>query len=343
MKKYILYNIIGLAFLAVSVISCDTAEEDVSPVVSPEGYPVATFTTEFAGDTINEGDTIIYHVSIDKTIDVDLSFSARIIGGDCVASDIDVTSGKIAAYTTEADVSIIFAKDWIAEGTETCEIEVGLFTLGEKYLVNTTTVNPTFSVNVTNYASNDLTMTFAWNSVIFVNAGYEDFPDYGWEYDAADYVDFDIFIADAEGYDNNDPWATWNSVIYAATGDSPEEMTFSGIPDGEYIIFSELWANPLAGIEEPEVATHADMPIIATFNQQGVADTSFVQDTSQTLNTADFGVGDDNYAGGVIDTFVAKVIISGNQYTIIGYNDAGVKTKRVGVINRETRPTSLNK
>jgi hypothetical protein len=44
MKRYFKYNIvIVLAFLAVSIVSCNTAEQDASPIVSPDDYPVATY------------------------------------------------------------------------------------------------------------------------------------------------------------------------------------------------------------------------------------------------------------------------------------------------------------
>jgi len=346
MKKYFKYKIIGLTLLIVSIVSCDKAEQDVSPIVSPDdSYPVVTFTSDFTGSTVAEGDTIVYFVSINKPIDRALTFTASVIGGDADDSDIEVISGTIDPYTTDTvEVSVIFTRDWPAEDDETAEIEIGLFSLADKYLVQPSTVNPVLNLTIDNYISDDLTMVFEWDKDIFVNAGYEDFPDYGWEISTCSKVDFDIFIADAEGFDINDPWATFNPVIYAATGDCPEEMTFSGLPDGSYIIFCELWVNGFAEWAAPEVVTHEPMPITATFRKQGVFEVTYVQDDSQVLNSATPGVDDDSYAGEIIDTFVAKVTVAGNKYTIIDFDDAELGGgKGANSKLRTPRPASLIK
>jgi len=349
MKQYFKYNIIGLAILIVSMISCDQADQDVSPIVSPDdSYPAVTFTSDFTGSTVAEGDTVVYSVSINKPIDRALTFSASVIGGDADDSDIEVISGTIDPYTTDTvEVSVVFTRDWPAESDETAEIEIGLFSLADKYLVQTSTVNPVMSLTINNYVSDDLTMVFEWDKDIFVNAGYKDFPDYGWEISTCDEVDFDIFIADAEGFDINNPWATFNPVIYAATGDCPEEMTFSGLPDGSYVIFCELWYNGFVDSLEfpyPEVVTHEPMPITATFKKQGVFEVTYVQDASQVINSATPGCDNDSYAGEIVDTFVAKVTVAGNEYTIIDFSDAELGGgKGINSKHRTPRPASLIK
>ena len=115
-------------------------------------------------------------------------------------------------------------------------------------------------------------------------------------------VDIDIFIADAEGFDINDPWATFNDVMYAATGDCPEVMAFTpdNIPDGSYILFSELWANEFGGL-----GTNTPMPIRASFVRAGVFEVVYEQDASQAFNSDTPGVDDPNYDGEVIDTYIA--------------------------------------
>ena len=348
MRKNFIYKIVGLALLIVSILSCDTADQDVSPIVSPDdSYPAVTFTSDFTGSTVAEGDTIVYFVSINKPIDKALTFTASVIGGDADDSDIEVISGTINPYTTETKVSVIFTKDWPAEDDETVEVEIGIFSLANKYLVQTSTVNPVLSLTISNYVSDDLTMVFEWDKDIFVNAGYEDFPDYGWEISTCSEVDFDIFIADAEGFDINDPWATFNPVIYAATGDCPEEMTFSGLPDGSYIIFCELWYNGFVDsleFPDPQVVTHELMPITSTFKKQGVFEVTYVQDASQVINSATPGCDNDSYAGEIVDTFVAKVTIAGNKYTIIDFDDAELGGgKGTNSKNRTPRPANIIK
>ena len=154
MKKNFKYNVIGLAILIVSMISCDQADQDVSPIVSPDdSYPVATFTSNFTGSTVAEGDTVVYTVSINKPIDRALTFSASVIGGDADDSDIEVLTGTIDPYTTETEVSIVFTKDWPAESDETAQVEIGLFSMADKYLVKSSTVNPVMNLTISNYTS----------------------------------------------------------------------------------------------------------------------------------------------------------------------------------------------
>lgn len=165
MKKYFKYNIvIALAVLAISMFSCNTAEQDSSSVISPGDYPVATFTTDFTGSTISEGDTIMYTITLDKTIDWDLNFSVTVSGGT-IDPDNDLVLGtaRIAPYKTEAELMIVFIADNYPEVSETVQLEVGLTDLAEKYLVNPSTVNPTLDLTVTNVNSTDgLTLSLLW-------------------------------------------------------------------------------------------------------------------------------------------------------------------------------------
>lgn len=347
MRKNFIYKIVGLALLIVSIVSCETADQDVSPIVSPDdSYPVVTFITDFTGSTVAEGDTIVYSVFINRPIDRALTFSASIIGGDADDSDIEVLSGTIDPYSTDTvEVSVVFVKDWPAEDDETAEIEIGLFSLADKYLVQPSTVNPVLNLTIDNYISDTLWMEFGWDSEIFVNAGYEDFPDYGWVKSTSG-VDYDVFVADAEGFDINDPWATINWMAYAATGDNPEEMFFAGVPDGSYILFCELWYNPFVDPDEypePQVVEHKPMPIISTFRKQGIFEVVYEQDASQVINSVTPGPANAAFVGDeIIDTFLAKVTVAGNQYTIVDFGDADMGGGK-GVKTRTPRPASLIK
>ena len=348
MRKNFKYKIIGLAILIASMISCDQADQDVSPIVSPDdSYPVATFTSNFTGSTVAEGDTVVYTVSINKPIDRALTFSASVIGGDADDSDIEVLTGTISPYTTETEVSVVFTRDWPAESDETAKVEIGLFSMADKYLIKSSTVNPVLDLTISNYTSDTLWMEFGWDSEIFVNAGYEDYPDYGWVESTAG-VDFDVFIADAEGFDINNPWATFNPITYAATGDNPEEMFFAGVPNGSYIMFCELWYNPFVDPDEypePQVVENTPMPIISTFRKQGIFEVVYEQDPSQVINSATPGADNAAFVGDeIIDTFLAKVTVAGNQYTIVDFGDADLGGgKGVNSKPRTPRPASLIK
>ncbi|MCK7534188.1 MAG: hypothetical protein MZV63_53275 [Marinilabiliales bacterium] len=50
------------------MVACDTASQEVEPVISPDGYPVATFVNA-TGTTVVEGKSIIYNITMDKMID----------------------------------------------------------------------------------------------------------------------------------------------------------------------------------------------------------------------------------------------------------------------------------
>jgi hypothetical protein len=167
MKRYFKYNIvIALAFLAVSIVSCNTAEQDASPIVSPDDYPVATFTTDFTGSTINEGDTIMYTITLDKAIDWDLNFDF-ILNSGTLDNDLDAMSATatIAPYETETEIMIIFVADNFPEVSETAQIEIKLTDLAETYLVNPTTVFPVLDLTVVNVNDPDLlTVAFGWTT-----------------------------------------------------------------------------------------------------------------------------------------------------------------------------------
>jgi hypothetical protein len=165
MKRYFKYNIvIVLAFLAVSIVSCNTAEQDASPIVSPDDYPVATFTTDFTGSTINEGDTIMYTITLDKAIDWDLNFDF-ILNSGTLDNDLDAMSATatIAPYETETEIMIIFVADNFPEVSETAQIEIKLTDIAETYLVNPTTVFPVLDLTVVNVNSTaGLTLSLLW-------------------------------------------------------------------------------------------------------------------------------------------------------------------------------------
>lgn len=194
MRKY-LYNIIGLFLLGIIAFSCDTAHQDVSPVVSPNDNPVATFVSDFSGSTVTEGDTITYSISLDKPYIASLTFSVKVTGGQGDENDIEVISGTIPAFKTETEVKIIISADDLPEESETIDLELGVFSAAERYVLNPSVVYPTPSLTITNYNDPDvLSLAFGWGD---------------------DHDDFDIIIvSEAAG-----PWGS------AETSDNPEICT----------------------------------------------------------------------------------------------------------------------
>lgn len=328
MNKYLKYKLIGLALVAAVIAGCDTATQEVEDVISPDGYPVATFTAETSATTFDEGDTIRYTIELDKQLDRSVTISARITGGDATDDDFEIIPGVIAPFTSSAMLEIIVLVDTEADEDETAQLEIGSFSLADKYLLNPTTVNPTMDFTINNFATEVLEMSFAWDKDVHVNPGYPDYPDHENVFHAGSEIDFDIFLADGDGYDNADPWATFNPIDYAATGSEPEEFNMEEFPDGTYVVFCELWYNAFADSTEfwTDGSTVEDVPvpIVATFLQRGVQEVTVVQDASQTFSSLAPGAANAEYAGEVIDTYVCEVVVSGGTYEIVDFAGSSV-------------------
>jgi hypothetical protein len=322
MKKDIAYKLLGLAFIIVGMVACDTASQDAEPVISPDGYPIATFVNKTGTTTVDEGDTLVYQVSIDKTIDRSLTFSLKQTGGTCDGDDYSVVPAIIQPYTKTADLLIIFNEDYDFDATETLDGTIGIFSLAEKHLVNPATQNPTISVTVNNYISDILEVALYWSQEVKVLDIVEvelTAEEYGNEYtytitdtieitvDVADEVDWDIYVLDGEG-----------ATVDAAASSGNPEVLESTLPDGEYIIWADLYSNGLLGyyeILEPELT----MPIISFFTRQGtdLIDFKIVQDPSQvpTVDTPGFKENTTGFGG-----VVCEVHVSGGNYTIVEYD-----------------------
>lgn len=313
-----LYKISGLALLVVGAVACDTASQDVEPVVSPDGYTIATFVNA-TGTTVTEGDTIVYNITLDKTIDRSVTFSFKQTGGTADSDDYTVIPGVVAPYKKTAQLLIIFHKDYDVTATETLSGEIGAFSISDRYLLNAATVFPTLNATVTNYISDAMDVLLSWSQEVTVQDIVEvelTAEEYGIEYtytitdtvditvDVADEVDWDILVLDQDG----------NIVIMAATSSNPEELGLN-LPDGVYTIIADLWTNGL--LEHYAVVdTELTMPITALFTRQGteLIDFEIVQDPSlaPTVDTPgwfDNGVG---FTG-----IVCEIHISGGKFTIV--------------------------
>lgn len=156
------YRIFGIALLATGLFAC-TAEQDVEPVISPDNKPAVTFTPSSSVTTLTEGDTLVYSIKTDKPIDRAVTFSAKINGGTAGEEDFTIESAVLQPYTTSVDMYIIANSDDMPEASETFDIEIGAYSIADRYLLNPTTVNPTASFTITNV--NDptlLTVVFEW-------------------------------------------------------------------------------------------------------------------------------------------------------------------------------------
>lgn len=292
MRRYIKYKILGLAIMLVSMIAC-TAEQDVEPIVSPEGYPVVTFTPREAYSVVNEGDTLFYDISIDKMLDRSLTFDGRIVGGTSDDDDIVITPGVIQPYSTTTSVMIIIPDDWDIESDETLQLELGVFGIADRYLLDPNTVNAVLNATIKNYVSDLLTVSMSWDVEVGVKEIVEKSVDVGYDLyyldtidvvvSGADEIDWDVYITPAEGFDIEDPWFN-DPVAAAETGDHPEvmELDILDLEDGDYVVWGFLYANGIASYYALEDST-AILPITTTFEIQGARYQEVVQDSSQSI------------------------------------------------------------
>jgi hypothetical protein len=326
MKKYISYKIIGLALLVLGIVACETADQDVSPVISPDGYPVATFTNE-TGNSVTEGDTIFYTITIDKMLERALTFSLNQTGGTATEDNYTCDAVVLAPYTKSVQLMIITYKDYDPTPSWTIEGEIGVFGIAEKYLLNPSTVNPIVSFTINNFVSPDLEVEFYWDQEVLID---------GDPYDAADYIDFDFLVSEAEGFDINDPWATEIGIYDAATGDHPEKLVLSGLDDGDYILWADLYWSGFAG----ESNDSSLIAITTVFNRQGTSlmDLEVLQDESQRMVADQAGY--DNDPTGVYDGICAKVTVAAGKYTIIGFDGTTLGTWKASAV-RAKRPANI--
>ncbi|UFH35823.1 hypothetical protein [Flavobacterium acetivorans] len=332
MKKYIKFKLfISLAFLALIAVSCDD-KNDPEPIISTEDYPTATFSV--SNTTVNEKDGLVtVTITTDKMLTRGITFSAEQTGGTAVLhEDYDIVEATIAPYSKEAKLLVKFYGDIIPEVAKTLQIQITTPSLANRYFLNPTTVLPSYNITINNYVSNTLDISFAWNKDID-------------GYDTGSNIDFDIFVADAAGYDNNDPWATYNDTDYAATGDHPEvlSMNLADWPDGEYILFHDLYQNGFYGYG---AAANVTVPIVATFVRAGSFSTVVTQDPSQSVNAnTTNGTVDDNNAntGEFHNGFIAKVAISNGKFTVSDYNGAQLASGKLSGIKKNSRLKSILK
>jgi len=328
MIKYLKYKVLGLAFIVIGMVACDTASQEVEPVISPDGYPVHTITP--VATTVQEGNNLIINITIDKMIERSLTFTFKQTGGTADEDDYAVEPAVIAPYTKSTQMVIEALVDYDYAPSETLEGEIGVYSIAEKYLLNPSATNPfDVSLTITNAVSPDLEVSFSWSADVVID---------GDTYDAADYIDFDFIVCPEEGFDISDPWATEIGIYDAATGNSPEHMTLSGLDDGAYLLVADLYYNDFAGVSDGSVM----IPIITTFTRQGtnIVDTEVGMDPADMM--ADNTPGFDNDPAGVYNAVVAKVTVAGDKYTITKYDDTTIGPFKSGTVT-SSRPLNYRR
>lgn len=149
-------------------VSCDllrTAEQDTSPVISPDAKPNVTYTASLSGDVIKEGEELIYTITTDKPIDRPITFTAKQIDGTAGEDDYEAATVTLSPYTTEAKMVIAPVADDFPEVEETLKLEIGVYGMADRYLINPNVENPiTVDLKIANV--NDpaaLTLAMEWD------------------------------------------------------------------------------------------------------------------------------------------------------------------------------------
>ncbi|MEN8193807.1 MAG: hypothetical protein ABFS12_13375 [Bacteroidota bacterium] len=308
MKKNINFKSIALiALLVIFSVACEESSQDVEPIVSTDDYPTATFVVSETNINEEGGELITVDITFDKMIDRGVSFNLEQVGGTAVIhEDYEIHDAIVQPYSNSAQMVIEILEDATPEDVETLELQVVRPSLASAYLISPNSQLPLISINIENYVSNSLDVSCDWDKGIEIG---------GSTYGTCANVDFDIYVSPADGFDINDPWASFNGDWQAATGDCPETFTIdpANYPDGEYIMWSDLWSNGFAGY-----GTDTLVPITATFLRAGVFSQDIVQDDSQALHSDSPGDADD--PSGIHNGFIARIKVENGKFTITDFS-----------------------
>lgn len=166
MKIYSKIKYLGLALLLTGFVSCDSEEQSVDPIISPDYKPKVTVTSNYTG-TAKEGDNIVYTISFDKPIDRSVTFTPKIVGGTAELHEdfeIDETV-TLEPYTKSVKFTVALTKEYLIEPTESIDIQLEIESIADKFLVHPDTKFAPIKINFTSYVDPTLlTINFAWNN-----------------------------------------------------------------------------------------------------------------------------------------------------------------------------------
>ncbi len=316
MRNISKYIVPVLFFLMVGFVSCDmlrTAEQDAMPIVKPnETYPlIESFTLDNTGPIV-EGDTLVYTLKMNRPIDRSLTFTpvvkeqTTLVEGEDFDIDGVIT---IDPWETEGKMVVYTYADIKPEDDQNLALSLTINSLAEKHLVSPDNVFPVIETTVGNLVSPNLTLDVHWDVDI-------DLGELG-VYPTSVNTDFDAIISTATGFDINDPWATDVGIYDGATGNHPEhiELAPGKLPDGEYVLWFDLWSNGFAGY-----GNTTNIPVFVHAYQVGTDfDVWIAQDPSNIVNANEPGADDEGgYANNAV---LAKITIAGSKFTVANYED----------------------
>jgi len=265
MKKYIKYKLYGLLLFLFAFASCETADADVSPIISPLNKPVVTVTPNFSHTPI-EGETVTYSITLDKTIDRSITFTPMVTGGTAGEHDYEpLESVVLEGYTKSVDFPVVIINNHEPNSSKNLEIQLEILGIAEKYLVHPDTTIPVIDLNWDDYYNPTLLVVyFSWDTDddmdMVTMSDTADYPLEPWGAGGATSanpeVDESIWLADPLGdyYVDLIDWDEGVTFNYTFTVVHPDAsiQTFTGIwnpaNSGDYFADTWLasWGSPAA-------------------------------------------------------------------------------------------------
>jgi|AntDeeMinimDraft_5_1070356.scaffolds.fasta_scaffold11233_2 hypothetical protein len=148
------------------VASCDQAEDPAS-TISTEDYPTVTVTSDLEGNTVAEGDTVNFEISLDRPPENIIPFDLMISGEELSPDDYTVSSVAYPAFGTEpVTVQVVFNQDNLPENEEiSFSYKLAITDVGVRELVNPNSQLPSGNLTLVNRNNpNGLTVVLDWNT-----------------------------------------------------------------------------------------------------------------------------------------------------------------------------------
>jgi hypothetical protein len=218
MKNLVINSLVVVA-MSVFIWSCNTAEQDVEPIVSATSNPSVTITARQSVTSVVEGDTLWFDIVADNMIDGDVDFGPVFTEGSTAdADDIEVIGGTLSAYSLETQVGVVILSDHLVEMGETMKFEVSYgVDDAHSWRLSPNSVFEMVSVSVTS-----IEYDLDWSEGMYDG---EDMCE--WD------IDLDTYVANAD----------FSAYSFAgATGACPvEHQDLVGLPDDTYDIYVDYW------------------------------------------------------------------------------------------------------
>lgn len=329
------YKNILFSGLIASVIlvttSCNLSEQEPysgAATISASSAAVTISADDFQKiPGVEKDETYTYTVSLSEPQISDVKIQVWQSGGTATEGedfDLGEHTLTIPAYETSTTGTITTYADDEVEDAETLQI-----TIGDETTANVIFTPQVYDFVLDNYVSDALDISLMWETDL----------EWGGTYSSCDYIDWDFYVADAAGFDINDPWVNTYAFWEAESSDCPETMSLvlGDWEVGEYVVWGALWSNQYYyGWDEKPV------PITSTFTRAGAFKQTLAQDNADAMLSTQPGAAEDTD----FNVMIATVTITDLGFVVKSPDgDEIVSGKIVNGKMRTARPagSGLNK